>query len=256
MSAYACEPGKGSEPEVGWQWALQMARYHDVTVLTRANNEPGITRALETLRGRQPLPEFVYFDLGPKLLDLKRRAKAVKLYYVLWQRAARDVVARLHRENGYDLMHHVTFAGFRYPTAIWGHGVPTIWGPIGGIESIPPRLLPWRHLASLNHEVMRNANNLLQAAPFHVLPKRARVTTLILVSTREMQQTFEKLGFESEVMPTIGLKPAEVPFQPHRKIEGPLRLLFVGNIITLKGIDLALDALRQSETNAVFTVIG
>ena len=26
LSAFACEPEKGSEPEVGWQWALQMVR--------------------------------------------------------------------------------------------------------------------------------------------------------------------------------------------------------------------------------------
>jgi glycosyltransferase involved in cell wall biosynthesis len=256
MSAYACEPGKGSEPEVGWQWALQMARYHDVTVLTRANNQPAIEPALAALRGRQPLPTFIYHDRGPLLLDLKRRAKAVKLYYLLWQRSARDLVAQLHAVNRYDLMHHVTFAGFRYPVAIWGHGAPCIWGPIGGIESIPIRLLPWRHPRSLIYEVFRNANNLLQAAPFHVLPKRARATTLILVSTREMQRTFRWLGFDSEVMPTIGLRPAEMPFQPHRPGEGPLRLLFVGNIITLKGVDLALAALQQSQTNAVLTLIG
>jgi glycosyltransferase involved in cell wall biosynthesis len=256
MSAYACEPGKGSEPEVGWQWALQMARYHDVTVLTRANNQPAIEFALAALRGRQPLPVFVYHDRSPVMLDLKRRTKSVKLYYLLWQRSARDVVAQLHAAHRFDLMHHVTFAGFRYPVAIWGHGAPCVWGPIGGIESIPLRLLPWHHLRSLTYEALRNANNLLQAAPFHVLPKRARATTLILVSTREMQRTFAKLGFDSEVMPTIGLNPAEMPFQPHRPGEGPLRLLFVGNILTLKGVDLALEALQQSQTNAVLTLIG
>jgi hypothetical protein len=89
-----------------------------------------------------------------------------------------------------------------------------------------------------------------------VLPRRARATTLILVSTREMQKTFSRLGFDSEVMPTIGLSPAEMPFQPHRPSEGPLRLLFVGNVITLKGVDLALAALQQSQTNAVLTLIG
>jgi glycosyltransferase involved in cell wall biosynthesis len=256
MSAYACEPGKGSEPEVGWQWALQMARYHDVTVLTRANNQPAIEFALAALRGRQPLPVFVYHDRSPVMLDLKRRTKSVKLYYLLWQRSARDVVAQLHATHRFDLMHHVTFAGFRYPVAIWGHGAPCVWGPIGGIESIPLRLLPWHHLRSLTYEALRNANNLLQAAPFHVLPKRARATTLILVSTREMQRTFAKLGFDSEVMPTIGLNPAEMPFQPHRPGEGPLRLLFVGNILTLKGVDLALEALQQSQTNAVLTLVG
>ena len=256
ISAYACEPGKGSEPEVGWQWALQMARHHDVTVLTRANNRQAIEPAIEALRGRQPLPLFIYHDRSLLLLEFKRRAKAVKLYYLLWQRSARDVVARLHEIHQYDLMHHVTFAGFRYPVAIWGHGAPCIWGPVGGIESIPFALLPWHHPASLRYEVFRNANNLLQAAPFHVLPKRARATTLILVSTREMKETFAKLGFESEVMPTIGLNPAELPFHPHRQTSGPLRLLFVGNVVTLKGIDLALAALGQSQTDATLTVIG
>ena len=30
ISAYACEPAKGSEPVVGWTWALAAAREHDV----------------------------------------------------------------------------------------------------------------------------------------------------------------------------------------------------------------------------------
>src|SRR5215510_6227488 len=132
LSAYACEPGKGSEPEVGWQWALQMARFHDVTVLTRENNRANIESELERLKGRQPLPNFVYHERGAGLLNLKRRSKAVQLYYLLWQRSAWDVIARLHAERPFELMHHVTFAAFRYPVAIWGHGAPCIWGPVGG----------------------------------------------------------------------------------------------------------------------------
>lgn len=256
ISAYACEPKKGSEPEVGWQWALQMARFHDVTVLTRANNRAAIEQELARLRDKQPLPRFVYHDRGAFLMNLKRRAKAIKLYYLLWQKSAREVIALLHQADQYDLMHHITFAGFRYPVAIWGHGVPCIWGPIGGIESIPRSLLPWHHPKSLLVELGRNANNLLQATPFHVLPKRARVTTMILASTPEMQRTFANLGFDAEIMPTIGLQTSMLPYEPHQCTPGPLKLLFVGNIITLKGIDLALAALRDSGTNATFTLVG
>ena len=256
LSAYACEPGKGSEPEVGWQWALQMARFHDVTVLTRANNRPAIESALDLLRARQPLPNFVYHDRGASLLRMKQRWKALKLYYLLWQRSAWEVVARLHEAHRFDLMHHVTFAAFRYPVAIWGHGVPCIWGPIGGIESIPRSLLPWRHPRSLVHEIARNIHNFLQTTPFHVLPSRARATTRILVSTFEMQRTFSKMGIASELTPTIGLRTAELPFRPHQQRSGPLKLLYVGNIITLKGIDLALEALRVSQTQATLDLVG
>jgi len=46
VSAYACEPGKGSEPEVGWQWVHQIARFHEVWVITRANNRLQIEESL------------------------------------------------------------------------------------------------------------------------------------------------------------------------------------------------------------------
>src|SRR6185503_6479039 len=115
ISAYACEPHKGSEPEAGWQWALQMARFHEVTVLTRSNNRQSIEAVLEELRGRQPVPGFVYHDRHPLLLRLKRHLRGTKTYYLLWQKSARKVVERLQRTYQYDLMHHVTFAGYRYP---------------------------------------------------------------------------------------------------------------------------------------------
>src|SRR5712672_1266630 len=145
ISAYACEPNKGSEPEVGWRWALEMARFHDVTVLTRANNRRAIEQSLEQLRGSRPLPQFVYHDEPAIILDFKKSFRATKLYYIIWQRSAREVIARLHKVNRFDLLHHVTFAAFRYPAAIWGHGIPCVWGPIGGIESVPFSFLPWSH---------------------------------------------------------------------------------------------------------------
>ncbi len=36
LSAYACEPNKGSEAGIGWNWVLEIAkRGHNVTVITR-----------------------------------------------------------------------------------------------------------------------------------------------------------------------------------------------------------------------------
>jgi glycosyltransferase involved in cell wall biosynthesis len=256
ISAYACEPGKGSEPEVGWQWALQMARFHDVTVLTRDNNRAAIESGLQQIQGSQPVPNFVYHDLSSVFLTAKRRLKLIKLYYVRWQTSTGKVVAKLHAANRFDLLHHVTFAAYRYPTAIWGHGVPCIWGPIGGAESIPAPLLPRPHPASFIAESARNLSNTLQTSRYSMLTQRARNSSLILATTIEMQQTLKRLGFPSELMPTIGLKTKELPYQAHRQSDGPLQLLYVGNVIGLKGIDLALAALKLSETDATFTIVG
>ncbi len=255
LSAFACEPLKGSEPEVGWQWALQMARFHDVTVLTQSKNRPGIESELK----KQPAdrqPKFVYFDLPLRLQRLRKFPIGLRIYYVLWQRWAQAEVRRLNAKEPFDLLHHVTFAAFRYPAIIWGHGVPCIWGPVGGIESIPTPLLPWGHPASFIEEVLRNFSNLIQAAPYNDLPKRAAASDIVLVSTKEMQEGLAKLGLGSQLMPTIGLQTGDLPFRPHRRSEGPLRIVFVGKIITLKGIDLALEALSLSGTNATLTLYG
>ena len=254
ISAYACEPGKGSEPEVGWQWATQMARFHDVTVLTRANNRAAIEAEISRFTG--PKPQFIYFDLDPWWLKLKQRLRLHRGYYVLWQRAANKLVAELVRREKFDLLHHVTFATFRYPTAIWRHGVPCLWGPVGGVESIPAALLPWRHPGALFSEILRNSDNLLQTATSGVLRRRAKQSDLILVSTRQMRATFAELGIATRLMPTIGLQTGNFPVPPRTVSCGPLRLLYVGNLIPLKGLDFALHALQTSGTDARLTLIG
>ena len=235
---------------------MQIARFHDVTVLTQTKYQRPIESALKSLPPDQPRPEFIYFDLNPLLQKLQGFGLGLRVYYVLWQRAARVEVARMHGQKPFDLMHHVTFAAFRYPALIWGHGVPSVWGPVGGIESVPTPLLPWRHPVWLAVEAFRNFSNLVQASPYNDLPKRAAASDKVLVSTAEMQRALAKLGFESELMPTIGLKTGELPYRSHRRSEGPLRMLYVGKLIMLKGIDLALKAMSVSGTDATLTLVG
>ncbi|WP_435021537.1 hypothetical protein [Nostoc sp. CALU 1950] len=60
ICAYACEPGKGSEPGVGWNVAREVSKYHQIWVLTSNCHRQG----LETELARNPLPKLhvVYLD--------------------------------------------------------------------------------------------------------------------------------------------------------------------------------------------------
>ena len=44
-TAYACEPGLGSEAGIGWNWTRQIARRHELVLITRENNVEAIERA-------------------------------------------------------------------------------------------------------------------------------------------------------------------------------------------------------------------
>jgi len=82
LSAYACEPNKGSEPEVGWQRALHMLSIADeVWVLTRSNNRSVIEA--DPLSHSAGL-HFIYYDLSKWALRLKRKFWFLPIYFVLW----------------------------------------------------------------------------------------------------------------------------------------------------------------------------
>ncbi len=106
LSAYASEPGKGSEPAVGWNWAAAMSRLHEVWVITRANNQAAIEASDEPWVNQV---HWVYYDLPGWLRRWKKGSRGVQLYYWLWQIGAFFTARRLHRQVRLELVHHVTF---------------------------------------------------------------------------------------------------------------------------------------------------
>jgi len=256
LSAFACQPHTGSEPEIGWQWALQTARFHDVTVLTREIHREGIEKELERLGGTRPLPEFIYLDEPDWLMAIYHRFKTYRINHLLWQRSAWHFIEQLKQQRSFDILHHVTYGGYRFGTGIWGHGIPTVWGPVGGIHSIPWRFLPWDHLPSLLPEFVRILNNFVQDAPIHKFRSRARLSTVTLVSTHESQEMLKKQGCQSSLMLAIGLDMAQMPPLQPRTLQPKLRVLFVGRVLTLKGIDLAIEAIARTKADVTFTIVG
>lgn len=134
LSLYACEPNRGSEPGVGWAWALGMAKRHETYVLTRANNRDVIEAELARLKlPPSETPNFIYVDLSPFICRLKKRGIVpVSLYYLLWQFKARKTLDSLQLNA--DIIHHVTFCSFACPGVWWGRKEKVVLGPLGGMS--------------------------------------------------------------------------------------------------------------------------
>ena len=135
LSAYACEPDRGSEPAVGWSWAVELARSgHQVWVLTRAGNRAAIERRPSSN------VNFIYYDL-PRWMQMWRTGFAGKrLYYVLWQWFAARHIRKLFPEMPFDVVQHVTYVSVRYPSFMGSLGIPFYFGPVSGGEKVPARL--------------------------------------------------------------------------------------------------------------------
>lgn len=259
ISAYACEPDKGSEPEVGWQWVMHLAAHCDVTVLTRANNRDAIESKLQSLSG--PCPVFVYLDLSTNMRRLKRVIRpqfvSVSWYYSMWQRRAKQEMAVLCAEQNFDLVHHLTIASFRLPFAVAALGVPCIVGPVGGCEDFPEELLPKGALKIRLKETLRNWMTRLHTRGW-VGMRRYMHADKILASTQEMCQVFKKWGVDSMVVSQIGMPKQQEGIQREKlpNTEEQVRLLFVGGILYWKGVELALQALVKLPNNVTLHFLG
>ena len=137
ISAYSCEPNMGSEPGVGWNIAREIAKYHQVWVITRPDESRTV---IEAELQQNPIPNlhFIYFTL-PFWQNSRKwgYSGGMQIHYYLWQIQAYFVVRRLHQEIGFDLIHHVTFVKYSNPSFLSLLPIPFIWGPVGGGESAP-----------------------------------------------------------------------------------------------------------------------
>src|ERR1700730_3638991 len=191
MSAYACEPSKGSEPGVGWSSAVEMARYHDIWVITRANNRPPIE--VELARNPQPRLHFVYYDLPYWSRLWKRGTHGVHLYYYLWQLCILAIARALHREVKFDLVHHVTFLRYGAPSFLCFVGVPFVWGPVGGGESAPRSFWWGGGWSSVLYEGLRAAGFVRgDRGPF--VKATARRSAVALATTDRCAARLRSLG--------------------------------------------------------------
>jgi glycosyltransferase involved in cell wall biosynthesis len=258
MSAYACEPGKGSEPGVGWNWVRQIARRHDVWVVTRASNREAIEAALD----REPLPRvhWLYVDLPRWARSWKKGTRGLHLYYYLWQIAAFVAARRAHRRVQFDLAHHVTFVNFWMPSLVALLPVPFVWGPVGGGESAPTAFRGGFSTLGRLHEWARDAAR--QIARLDPLVRlTARRASVGFATTPDTERHMHALGCRSTtVYSEAGISVEELTTRKVAALpRGPFTVISLGRLIHWKGYHLGLRAfaeLHRAYPDARYWIVG
>ncbi|GGY15592.1 glycosyltransferase family 4 protein [Paludibacterium paludis] len=241
LSVFACSPEWGSEPGVGWRWALALAGKHDVTVITHAYFKQQIDKV--SMPDGQPLPCFRYVDLDVFGLHPHRLLNS-RLYYMLWQLKAAWSARRWIGD--FDLVHHLTWGTYRFPSFMGLLGKPFINGPLGGGERSPARLwmrLPLRERA---FEFARSALiELSRFDPFVWLNMKS--SDLIFCKTDETRDALPWFARgKARVATEIGVMPGQ-QWGAAKDYTGRERftLFYAGRLIGLKGVHLIIRALAE-----------
>ena len=258
VSAYACEPGFGSEIGVGWHWVLEMSKHFELWVLTRESNrgtiEPWIAEHPE-FSGIH----FLYFDLPKWARFWKKGLRGVRTYYNIWQMFTNRIVKRTMRENGIKVFHHLTYGNVLWKVSSYGQKQFFVWGPVGGLETIPAEYSNHYARKSRIIEWVRRAT--IKALPLNFgFKRRCKNADLILCKTEITRDFIPAKHRERAVLFTdVAVEKPSTTTATIDKNNKTVEFITVGRLDAWRGFDLVIEAFARAtekNKNIHLTIVG
>lgn len=139
VNAYAINPKWGSEPGMGWNWVINLAKYAKLHVITEGEWRAEIEEALELLPQKDNIT-FYYNPIGERVQRMCANQGDWRFYYYYrkWQKQTYKMACEIMVTEQIDIVHQLNMIGFREPGYLWKiTGKPFTWGPFGGLGDFP-----------------------------------------------------------------------------------------------------------------------
>jgi glycosyltransferase involved in cell wall biosynthesis len=250
LSAYACEPWKGSEPEIGLQTLAAAASLHDVWLIVKDTCVPPLRaylaeHHLEDQVRIEPLPLGVE-ERGLGLIKFHR-------YYERWQRKAAALAVELDRAIDFDVVHHVTLSAYWTRVGVAAVDKPLVLGPLGGAVEVPPRLVTELGPIGAVSDLYRFVGRRLSTRRPAVRTALARTDVLFAQNS----ETAARLpGDHMRVRVLSNATAVDVTPPPPTKVRSK-EIIFAGRLVAWKGTQLAVRTLRHlTDREATLHVLG
>lgn len=260
INAYAVSPNWGSEPGMGWNWIINIAKHCNVFVITEGEWRKEIEEAVETLPQKANI-HFYYNPVSDKVRKMCWNQGDWRFYwyYSKWQKKTLAMAREIIANNHIDVMHQLNMIGFREPGYLWKiKDIPLVWGPVGGIANIPTAYLKG---AGWKMNLFCRLKNFISDMQFRYHPRvRAAVKrSTMIAAMKEVQEATKKVyGKEIPVINETGTYPSD-----HSKTNIPerdryvLNVLWVGKFDYRKRLDIAMKAVAATNNrNIHLTVCG
>lgn len=258
LCCVACTPGWGAEFGMGWNFAHAVSSFCEAHVIVAEEARRRLETYCSQHREQTKNLHFYYVSGHTKTKwwenAAERYVPSLYFYYkyrtVLQQ--VSDIAIELDKAENFDIVHQVTLAGFRMPGYLWRLGKPLLWGPTGGMDNAPYRLIVSLRLIDVVGYTLRNIINTYQKHIGYAAKVYSSRAAYILTSThegeREVRSIWKRPG---EYMCEIGTAEASelnALSCSHRPGE-PLRLCWAGIVNNQrKNLPLLFKALEYCDS--------
>ncbi len=247
LSAYSCGPNRGSEPGVGWNAAVSLAKHAEIHVLTTFEFQQDIETEISSGRVPETL-HFHFYDLPGARWWWKHGSPGIDIHYAVWQLLAGNKVRRLHSVHNFNSAQHVTLVRYWAPSCLRNAGIPYIFGPVAGADLPAEGLVheyPWKERCVF---AIRKAVRWIGE---HMPSVRSTLKNarLILAATPKTRERCIELGIQERkigVCQAIALSNAELHTEPNENRHSAPVFAGVGGLIHRKRFDIAIRAFAKA----------
>ncbi len=258
ISAFSCDPTKGSEPGNGWMWASGIAsRGYFVHLLTTSRAKENIDHQIE-VSGLSSSIKVHYIDhSGFWRWAYFKNFILMYAAYWLWQKKILKYVINNLMQYEIAFIHHVTWGSLKMGSSLYKTNIPMLFGPIGGGQKTP---LIFKDYLGKDYwkEKLRNKLGpvILGLNP---LSKNTLSNSKVLVTNKD---TFELAKKYCTSTPDIIFDCAIKEATAEKKWQETtiLNLLWVGRVYGFKGLRLIIAALSKLPSEQLIkielTIVG
>lgn len=261
INAYAISPKWGSEQGVGWNWVTNIAKFCNCYVITESEYKDEIEKAVSSHPYKEHL-HFYFNAVSPEVRKMCWNQGDWRFYfhYAKWQKRTLEIARQICETEKIDLIHHLNMICFREPGYLWKiDNIPFVWGPLGGISSIPLSMMKDLGLVRLLFFIVKNTINHLQSRYGIRIRNAIRRSNVIIAATQPVYDCLTQYHNHKHVvfMNETGLDMLESESVSHDFGHDTLELLWVGRFIPTKRLDIALRAIAKCKNNNIhLTVVG
>ena len=258
VSAYACEPGLGSEIGVGWHWVLEMSKHFELWVLTRESNR-GTIEPWIAVHPEFAEIHFLYFDLPKWARFWKKGMRGVRTYYNIWQYCTNGIVKRTMTQNGIKVFHNLTYGNALWKVSSFGQKQFFVWGPVGGLETIPAEYS--RHYTLKSRLIEWVRRTAIKMLPLNYgLKKLCRNADLILCKTEITRELLPaKYRDKSVLFTDVAVEKSEHAQIAQSKDSNRIEFITVGRLDAWRGFDLVIESfacVAKDDKRMHLTIVG
>lgn len=261
VNVYACSPEKGSEPGMGWNWCLHIARHCELHIITEGEFREKIERVLPTLPEGKNM-HFYYLPVEEKVRRMCWNQGDWRFYYYYrkWQQRALEKGREICQKEHIDIIHQLNMIGFREPGLLWKiDGPKYVWGPIGGLIDIPLNYL-WKSSKKQSLKtLLKKSISALQIRCAHNVRQAIRRADLLIGATMEETNTIRKLYGKEVIQMNETCTTLQDRAQTHSfSKDGTFNIIWVGRFILTKQLELALRtmALLKDKPQIRLNIVG